>query len=212
MPKSPRIPFVVEQMNLLTLTVSGAIQAAALFFYSRVFGWGVGAMIGLALAFIPLLVGLSLVPYNPFRGMGGHIVLSAKNDQPESDQERRLLLAFYRPSNRRRAATSIAIAMVVWVTIWQVARAVWKRPLGAMPPSQCAAVAFVLSIAIAGISGFFGLTLDIRRAWPGVIESGHPWPQDVKYPGPLKDSVQSFVTGVMPPFLRSADDIPAPRG
>jgi hypothetical protein len=79
------MPWVVEQMNLFTLSVGGVILGVLLFFCCRGFGW-VGAMIGLALAFIPMLVGLAFYPYNPFRGMGGHIVSSADGDQTKSDQ------------------------------------------------------------------------------------------------------------------------------
>jgi hypothetical protein len=126
--------------------------------------------------------------------------------QPLTVRERRLLTAFYQPSNRRRAALALGAAFALWAAVWALAPRLWPR-IDPHPSagSQDAAFVFILAIPCAGFAGFYGLTARIRKTWPEAVETGPPWPENVRFPGPRREAAASFFTGRVPEFLRRGD-------
>lgn len=197
------MPFVVEQMNLLTLIVAEAVLMALFAVVPRLSQEPLGMVIGLSLGFLPLLGGLALVPYNPYRGMGGHIEPGEQGDVAVSDRERRLLLAFYQPRNRRLAAILILADLLLWLAVWWIGVHAWPAPPRPLPVLHNIALIFLLGTASAGFAGFFGLTRSIRKQWPEIVQEGPAWPEELKYPGPLRESAISFFSGKLPAFLKN---------
>jgi hypothetical protein len=195
------MPFVVEQMNLLTLVVAETVLIALFAAVPKLSQEPVTMVIGLSLGFLPLLGALALVPYNPYRGMGGHIEPAEPGDVAVSDRERRLLLAFYQPANRRFAAILILADLVFWLVVWWIGVHAWPTPARPQPVLHGIALIFLIGTTSAAFAGFFGLTRSIRKRWPEIVEEGSAWPQDRKYPGPLRESAISFFSGKLPAFL-----------
>ena len=201
------MPFVVGQANALTLGVVLILVLPLFFFTARGLSDLSGVWWGLALAFLPLAFGLAFAPFNPFQGMGAHIEAGAKGNDAVSIRERRLLVAFYDPLNRRRAVAMLAALFVVMLLLLALARMLARPKAIPLPVTHAATGVFVLSILGAVWAGLLGLTASMRRRWPSIVLEGVAWPEDLRFPGPVGARFSSFFSGRLPLFLQ-----PSPPG
>ncbi len=202
----PHIPWVVEQYNVLTLVFVEVFCAGVFLAVLKLYQEPAGVIVGLGFAFLPLLFAYAFAPYNPYRGMGGHIEGGKLGRVAVSQRERRLWMAFYDPKNRRRAAIMVGGALALWLSLWQLGVRFWPAPLHPEPLLHTAALTFVPGVVSAAFAGMFGLTTSIRAQWPEIVETGPGWPETPRYPGPFRDSVTSFFVGDAPRFLPAGQD------
>jgi hypothetical protein len=151
-----------------------------------------GAAVGFVLAFLPVLLGVSFFPYDPYR----YGKDAKKQLRSFTSADRRLLILLYDPRSRRQAAIRVSIALVLWLALWGAARATMRTPARELPASQMAAVVFVFSIGPASWAAISGIGWGIRGGSQLPIDA--EWPDGIRYPGPLRDSVKSFFTGKLP--------------
>jgi hypothetical protein len=196
------MPFVVAQANALTLGAALVISLPVFFLTVRALSDLSGVCWGLAFGFLPLTFGLAFAPFNPYQGMGGHIEPGSKSNDPVSTRERRLLVAFYDPLNRRRAVVMLAALFLVMLSLLALARLFVKPKPVPLPAPHAAVGVFLLSMVGAPWAGLLGLTASMRKRWPSIIEEGVAWPESLKFPGPVAARFTSFFSGRFPPFLQ----------
>lgn len=196
------MPFIVEQINV----IFWAFVALFLGWLTLLASRHATSMIGILLTFgiaywLPAML-FAAFPFHPYRGLldrrGRGNRLPTIHDLTEVD--RRVLVCFYDPRNRRRAAGAIVAVSAVLFALAETSR-VRAHSRGAFvdPASFAGIAAFGLTLAF--LTGLFAITIQIRRDWPRISSDGAIWPADVEYPGPVAEGIRSFFTGDLPVFL-----------
>jgi hypothetical protein len=165
---------------------------------------------GLAFSVLLPAIFVVLVPFNPFRGLLDRRPGRGQAASLLSESDRRTLSAFYDPRNRRLGMLLMLIASLVTLTAWWL----YIRKLASqagVTRSGRDVLAFFLIIGTPTSLwiGLFGVTFRIRRAWKELSIKGILWPISVSYPGPLREAVQTVLTGQLPAFLSDPSDVAA---
>jgi hypothetical protein len=196
------MPFIVAAVNVvfwgLVLLLFGGVSVSVV----RGHPPTVAVLAGLAIGYwFPALL-FAAVPFQPYRGLfdrRGRGSLPRMKDLSELD--RRVLVRFYDPTNRRRAAIYIVTLSLAILASWRFNVLALPPPRVLLPPSQVVISLLVMGFPLAFGTGIFAIGIEIRRNWPSIAGHGQTWPIDIKYPGSIRESIRSFLTGTMPPFL-----------
>jgi hypothetical protein len=124
-----------------------------------------------------------------------------------SELDRRVLVRFYEPRNRRRAVGSILGISMVLLAGWWFTRTWLPAPRLRQPDLHVVAILTLFGKPLAFFTGIFAITIDIRRNWESISTHGLLWPAEIEYPGPVRRSIRSFFDGP-PEFLRPKSGTP----
>jgi len=200
-----RKPFAVQHFTLTTTLVVVWIPWGALLVLYGGYRSVPHILAGLAVGFWLPALAFAFVPLNPYNFWMDRPDPSRRAKTAQLDEEqRRVLVAFYDPGNRRRAFFCALTASLIFAGLWLLSLIWVERSDSPVWRLDYLLLAF-LAMATPSTAwvGYAGLGTRIRSNWREITSRGRAWPKDVEYPGPLKDRVVSFLTGRMPYFSGS---------